>query len=98
MDANVDIAELERQIAEKAKVFDRDVTSDFVHVYEDPDGTENQTLIVQVAAKRLGSGKDWVQHRLRFSQAIRDWLIAHGDERYPLVQIFQPEEWALRND
>ncbi|MBC7667629.1 MAG: hypothetical protein H7236_04005 [Gemmatimonadaceae bacterium] len=98
MDAHLNIANFEREVAERAKQLDRDVTPDFVHVYENPDSAESGALIVQIAARRPNNRKDWTQQRLRFSQAIRDLLLEHGDERYPLVQIFGPEEWALRND
>lgn len=97
MDAALTIPEVERLVAEQAKRFDRTVTPDFVHVYENPDSAHGETLVVQVAAHRPADRKGWIELRLRFSQAIRDMLIQHGDDRYPVLEIFGREEWAGRN-
>lgn len=98
MTAQLNIADFGREVAEKARLFDRDVTPDLVYVYEDADSADSGAVIVQVAAKRSGDRKAWTQQRLRFSQAVRDLLLMHGDDRFPIVQIFAPEEWARRND
>nr|WP_295113629.1 hypothetical protein [uncultured Caulobacter sp.] len=97
MAAHLNIADFGREVAEKAKAFDGDVTPDLVYVYEDADSANNGALIVQVAAKRSGDREAWTRQRLRFSQAVRDLLLMHGDDRFPIVQIFAPEEWARRN-
>lgn len=91
-------SDVEKLVAEEAKQLDRDVTPDLVHVYEDPHSSDGRKLIVEIAVKRHADRADWTKQRLRFSQAVRDMLIEKGDDRYPVLVIFGPDEWAHRND
>jgi hypothetical protein len=97
MDASLSIAEIEHLVAERARKADRAFAPGQIHVFEDPHSTDGRTLIVQVSAKRPDDLKDWTRLRLRFSQSVRDALVERGDDRYPLIEVFEPEEWAGRN-
>jgi hypothetical protein len=98
MDAPLSIPEIERLVVERARAVDLSVTADQVRVYENPSSTDDGTLIVQIVAKRPDNRNDWICRRLRFSQAVRDALVQRGDDRFPLIEVFAPEEWAERDD
>lgn len=92
------IAELEELVVDRARGFDRDVTPDFVHVYEDPHSESGKTLVVEIATNRPDDRKNWAKQRLRLSQQIRDLLIEKGDDRYPVLIVFGRDEWPKRDD
>jgi hypothetical protein len=98
VNAPFSIPEIERLVLDEARAIDRAFVPEHVHVFESPDATDHGTLIVQIVARRPENRKDWTQSRLRFSQAIRDLLVNRGDDRYPLIEVFAPEEWGNRND
>jgi hypothetical protein len=98
MSTPLSIPEIEGLVLEEAKAIDRALAPDQVHVFESPDATDLGTLIVQIVARRPKGRMDWTRSRLRFSQAVRDRLVKHGDDRYPLIEVFSPEEWHHRND
>jgi hypothetical protein len=97
MDTSLSISEIERLVAERAQRIDRGFNLGQIHVFEEPDSTDGGALIVQISAKRPDDLKDWTRMRLRFSQSVRDALVERGDDRYPLIEVFEPEEWADRN-
>jgi hypothetical protein len=97
MDRALSIPDIEKLVAERATHVDGSFRLDHVHVYEEPSSDDDNALIVQVSARRPNNQQDWTRLRIRFTQAIRDALLERGDERYPLVQVFGPEEWASRN-
>jgi hypothetical protein len=98
MDASLSIPDVERLVAERAQRIGRPFIPDQVHVYEDPYSVSGDALVVQVGARRPDDRKAWIKLRLRLSREIRDALVERGDERYPLLEVFEPEEWAGRND
>jgi hypothetical protein len=98
MNAPLSISEIEGLVLEEARAIDHALAPEQVHVFEGPDATDQGTLIVQIVARRPQSRKDWTRSRLRFSQAVRDRLVKRGDDRYPLIEVFAPEEWGSRND
>lgn len=97
MDSRLTIPEIEKLVSEEAKQLDTTITPDLVSVYEDPFSFGDETLVVQIATRRPADRQEWTVRRLRFSQAIRDLLVLRGDERFPLLEVFEPEEWAGRN-
>ncbi len=36
------------------------------------------------------------QAYIRLAQAIRDGLMAHGDDHYPIIRLFGAEDWEQR--
>lgn len=97
MDASLSIPEIEKLVAERARQINDAFTPGQIHVFEDPYSTDGDALVVQISARRPDDLKDWTRNWLRFSQSIRDALVEHGDDRYPLIEVFEPEEWADRN-
>jgi hypothetical protein len=97
MEAALSNTEIEKLVGERAKQLDRVFTLGPIHVYEDPHSTDGGAIIVQISARRPDNLKDWTRLRLRLSQAIRDALVERGDDRYPVIEVFEPEEWAGRN-
>lgn len=77
----------------KDKVFVRDAD-----VRETVTSEDEPALLIRLAVARPENRKDWVVTRLRLSQAIRDHLLEKGDDRYPFLVIFSPEEWAARDN
>lgn len=98
MDATLSITDIEKLVAERAKKIDGAFNPDQIHVYEDPHPTNGSALVVQISANRPDDRELWTRLRLRLSQAIRDALLERGDDRYPLIEVFGPDEWAGRND
>lgn len=98
METQLSIPEIERLVAEEARSIDQAITADRVHVYERSESPNNDTIVIQIKTKRPAGQKEWTRSRLRLSQSIRDILLKSGDDRYPLVEIFAPEEWEKRND
>ncbi len=98
MNASLSIPDIENLVAIQAGQIDRALTPEHVHVYEDPYANYDGALIVQISVRRPADRKTWIKQRMRLSQAIRDALVERGDERYPLLEVFEPEEWAGRDD
>jgi hypothetical protein len=98
MDGLLSMPDIEQLVATRASQLDRALRPEHVHVHEAPYATDDGALIVQIAVKRPDDQKEWIKLRLRLSQAIRDALLERGDERYPLLEVFEPEEWAGRDD
>ncbi|MBV8568186.1 MAG: hypothetical protein JO273_22300 [Methylobacteriaceae bacterium] len=97
MQTSLSISDVKRLIAERARQIDPALSPDRIDVYEDPHSTDGGALIVQILSKRLDDRSDWTRLRLRLSHAIRDALVEHGDDRYPLIEVFAAEEWATRS-
>ena len=97
MDASLSIPEVEKLVAERAQQINGGFTPGEIHVFEDPHSTDGGALIVQISTRRPDDRKDWTRKWLRFSQSVRDALVERGDDRYPLIEVFEPEEWANRN-
>lgn len=98
MMAALSIPDVEKLVADSANQLDGGVTREGVHVYEDSSADDGSWLVVQIVARRPDNREEWTKRRVRFSQAIRDKLLARGDERYPVIEVFGPDEWARRND
>ena len=94
---DLSIPDVEKLVVDSAKQLDGGVTKDRVHVYEYANSITGDSLIVQIAARRPENQAEWTKLRLRFSQTVRDMLVARGDERYPVIEVFAPDEWARRN-
>ena len=92
------IAEIRNLVVERARNLDDAITLDRVDIYEDPFAADGDTLIIQIASKRPADARIWTEKRLRFAQSIRDLLLENGEDRYPVLQFFGPDEWAGRND
>ena len=95
MDTLLNVPDVEKLVAERARQFGDPFDPERVHVYENPYSSYGgSTLVVQISARRPENREEWTRLRQRFSQAIRDVLVEHGDERFPLIEVFEPEEWA----
>jgi hypothetical protein len=94
MDTLLSIPDVEKLVAERAREIGRPFDPERVHVYENAYPSSGRTLTVQISAKRPANREEWIRLWMRFSRAVRDTLVEHGDERFPVVQVFEPEEWA----
>ena len=97
MDQQLSIAEVIDLVSEGARQVELELQPGHLDVYEQPNADDGNALVVQVGIRRPNNQLAWTMKRLRFAQAIRDALLERGDQRYPLVEVFGPEEWAARN-
>ena len=97
MEATLSNSQIEELVGERARQVDRTFALGPIHVFEDPHATGEGAVIVQISARRPADRKNWTRLRSRLSLAIRDALVERGDNRYPLIEVFEPEEWASRN-
>lgn len=65
-------------------------------VVEALDSVDKPALFIQLSAVRGADRRANVESRMRLSQAIRDRLLRAGDERYPFLSVYAPEEWDAR--